>query len=567
MEVPDEQLARGRNRGRWSYRGVLLNRVTNLLILNDNSTIIEEQQQQQTDLVYKGEGWRIQRGGDLLGLDSSEGAEFVCLHHLDRSDPTVRVASTKLVGDLSWMTLTDAQSLCKQHPTKVNPNDFLIFGGHCKWRPGQLEVEMGDDRNEWLALSVDGTSIWEELQQHQQSCQSKINDKGKDVGHGLLQAGTDMWRHYLDLIDMSESRATERLPAGQLDFYDRMLEVWAEDNLNVKKDDADSSNNSCLTLNDSSDQIGPGTLVRAKSPASNDMLLFDAEFIRSIVLVLEETSEATVGILLNHPTAAAIECKEGEDPLPLRYGGPIDVPSWKDGTYRQDFGEDGKEDDEQMYEGFADYQNDGGASAEFNFDDSSGGDFESMDEDDSQFIWIHRDAALGSQGTNGGGGSQLGTSDTWLIKEDDALEALQSGFLCLEDLMVFSGVCIWEKGDLGMCGGGLREQIDVLNSLEVVTTAWNDHSDDDVIESVWNILSKHQNVLVKESLEGNINAAIDAWKTCSNKINSPLSDQNASRERLADAAMKAWLGVNLLEEPYSTLVELRDDQRRELYGQ
>ena len=56
---------------------------------------------------------------------------------------------------------------------------------------------------------------------------------------------------------------------------------------------------------------------------------------------------------------------------------------------------------------------------------------------------FHRDVVLGSQGPNVGGGSQLGTSDLWLIKEDDTLEALRSGFLCLKDLMVLWGVCIW----------------------------------------------------------------------------------------------------------------------------
>lgn len=206
-----------------------------------------------------------------------------------------------------------------------------------------------------------------------------------------------------------------------------------------------------------------------------------------------------------------------------------------------------------MYEGFSDYQSDGGASAAVAFDGVE------TDEDDSPFLWLHRDAALGAQGPNdGGGGSQLGTSDLWLIKEDDALEALQTGILLMEDLLVFSGVCIWEKGDLGLCGGGLREQVDVLQSLEVVL-ACNDHGDDDVMESLWNILSTRQRVLAQDSLEGNIEAAIDAWKLCSDDTLAPSpSDQDAARERLADAALKAWVGVNLLEDPLGTLVEVKN---------
>ena len=85
-----------------------------------------------------------------------------------------------------------------------------------------------------------------------------------------------MWRNILDVIHVSELRATECLPAGQLDFYDRMFEVWADDSLNLDKDD---SYDSVLALDDSPGQIGPRTLVRGKSHVLNDMVLFEAEFI------------------------------------------------------------------------------------------------------------------------------------------------------------------------------------------------------------------------------------------------------------------------------------------------
>mmetsp|Transcript_8340 Transcript_8340/g.20476 ORF Transcript_8340/g.20476 Transcript_8340/m.20476 type:complete len:257 (+) Transcript_8340:1-771(+) len=66
-DVPEEQLARGLKRGRWSYRGLLLNRCTNSGDCDDDER----------------SSWRLQRGGDLLGLDSSDGTEFVCLHNFD----------------------------------------------------------------------------------------------------------------------------------------------------------------------------------------------------------------------------------------------------------------------------------------------------------------------------------------------------------------------------------------------------------------------------------------------------------------------------------------------------
>mmetsp|Transcript_28636 Transcript_28636/g.33283 ORF Transcript_28636/g.33283 Transcript_28636/m.33283 type:complete len:724 (+) Transcript_28636:24-2195(+) len=552
--VPDEELAQGANRGRFSYRGVLLNRFTDLVF--DSETVEQKERNSQ------GSGWKIQRGGDLLGLDSSNGhTEFICLHHLSPSDPNVRAVSKKLVGDLSCVSFSDAQSLCKKYSSKYSPDDFFIFGGFCSWRPGQLEMEMGEEREEWLALSIDDNSILEELQHqvHESKIVTKFSSNGPNMSRGFLDTGTAMWRNFLALVDVSESSATERLPAGQLDFYDRMLNIWAEDNLILDKNGVDS----IVADNDSTDLIGPGTLLRAKSHVSNDIILFEKEIIRCLVLVLEDTCDATVGIMLNHPLAAAVECIEGKPPLPLRYGGPIDVPTWKDGRFCEDFdGEDDEEEDE-MYEGFGDFQNGVAPDYHFLFDDSSRGDIDYDDngrdeeEDESPFIWIHRDAALGSRGPDGGGGSQLGTSGVWLIKENDALKSLQSGFLCLEDTMVFSGVCIWEKGpDLGVCGGGLREQVDALESLEVVQ-ACNDQNDNDAIESIWDILSKRQNVLVKETFESNVDAAIDAWESCTDRMDLPVG-QSSSKVGLSDAALRAWLSVNLLGDPLGTFIEVKN---------
>ena len=625
--VPDEQLAQGANRGRWSYRGVLLNRFTDLEIDLDGAGAseirpdidsgihTELESEIETGEPQKHKRYRsrlnVQRGGDLLGLNmkttmsSFSGHQltnFICLHqHLDTCsntntdlDSCIRSVSTKLVGELSFMSLNDAQSLCKNEKfsSKYGPNDLFAFGGFCSWRPGQLELEMGEGREEWLALSVDDSSIIEELKH--QSEEAKIVKKfsaktilgrgpNQNISRGLLDTGTNMWCNFLAMIDVSESRATERLPSRQLEFYDRMLEVWAEDNLLIERDDnngidknnghdevANTATATATTVNsDSTDSIGPGTLLRARLRVSNDMLLYENEFIRSLVLVIEETPDASIGIMLNHPLAAAVECVEGKDPLPLRYGGPIDVPTWKDGTYDlEDF--DGEEDDEsdeddEMYEGFLDYQSGARDDLVFGDDNTEYNDDENdEDDDDSPFLWIHRDIALGSR-ADGGGGVQLGTSDVWMIKENDALRSLQSGFLRLEDVMVFSGVCIWEKGDDlgGLCGGGLREQVDALKSLEVIRACDEniDQRDHDAIESVWDILSKHQNVLVKESFESNVAATIDAWESCTHdevdtKRSAAKERNHLERIGLSDAALRAWVGVNLLLDPLGTLIEL-----------
>jgi len=457
------------------------------------------------------------------------------------------VDATRLVGNLYYMKLEDAQTLCRN-----DPNDFYTFAGFCSWRPGQLEREMGEERNEWKVLSVDEQTIWNELKL--QSSKSTIQIGSND---SLLEAGTDMWRNYLNKVDISESKATERLPSGQLHFYDEMLKVWAEDNLNVNLKETTTRSTKEVTA-DSSEKIKPGTLVRATSPPSNDMLLFEAELIRSLILVLEDTPESTVGIVLNHVMPAAIDVKEGEEPIPLRFGGPIDVPSWRYRSYHAFEGNQDEQVDEsedEIYEGFLNYQQSESID-DIIFDDVYND--EEVYDDDSSFIWIHRDAALGAN-RNGNGGSKLGMADIWLINEDDALNAIQSGALSLKDVVLFAGVCIWEKGQgLGKVGGGLREQIDVMQSLEVVDQ--QSESNDDVVEAVWNILSQKQRILAKETLDSNVDATIAAWEaSCSNKSNNQQAPDNdrLSRIQLADAALKAWIGRSLLDDPLGTLVEVK----------
>lgn len=520
-EVPDDQLADGANRGRWSYRGLLLNRGLDLELVED----YKHGKLTTTHLTEKSGAWRIQRGGDLLGLNSSSSdTQFVCLHNLGISDQKLASVSTTLIENLCRITIEDAKQLCTEYPEKYKSTDFFTFAGFCAWRPGQLEREMGDEREEWLVLSVDGQSIWDGLHAQRRDLldlQQRANNH-ISVGGEMLDICTSMWQNYLSMVNMSGSEATKRLPSGQLNFYDQMLKVWAEEHMSTKH---------LLSppplLRNSAQEIGPGTLIRAKFPPTNDMLLYDAEFIRSFILVLEDTPDCTVGVILNHPMPASIEYDEGQDII-IRYGGPTDVASWREGSY-QDYTENdldstsimNDETDEYM---FVDDESNA-LYGDTYFDDSDDG-----DADSSTFIWVHRDSELK--------GTQLGASGLSLVKEDDVIAALQSGSIHAEDVMAFASVCIWGKG-------GLAEQIGPLGSFEVVQGHTQTNK---CINSVWDILSGQQQILRSQSLDMNIDSTINAWNSCSNK------KELISDSTLADAALKAWIAINLLEKPLETLV-------------
>ncbi|KAL7545573.1 hypothetical protein ACHAWF_008921, partial [Thalassiosira exigua] len=501
--------------------------------------------------------WTVQRGGDLRGLDSAAGTEYACLHNIARSD----AASANVVGDLQYTTLSIARSLCEQRPDEYDPSDFATFAGFCSWRPGQLEREMGAGREEWVVISVDGQTIWKELGR-QMELSKAIEKKcsSSEVAGELLEAGSAMWRNFLAMVDITEEEATRRLPRGQLNFYDRMLGVWAQEQLAIPEKRGSEPPSKAI-VDDCSERVGPGTLARATSPPTNDMLLYDAEFVQSLVLVLEDTNDATVGIILNRPMAAAVDCVEDRDPLPLRYGGPVDIPSWRDGSYREDDmdgeGDEAKIEDD-VYEGFQDFVNDGISFEDFLFDEDFAGLESRFDDDDSSFVWIHRNPSVGLAR---GGGTRLGTSNFWLIREDDALERMQSGLLWPGDVMVFSGVCIWEKGrNLGACGGGLREQVDALKSFELVRGCDAPRGDNAKVEQkVWDVLSS-QSLLSNLSLESNIDAGMKAWEmSFAGRRNVPTNaGQSNSRVQLARATLKAWLARNLLEEPLTILVEIID---------
>jgi len=144
--------------------------------------------------------------------------------------------------------------------------------------------------------------------------------------------------------------------------------------------------------------------------------------------------------------------------------------------------------------------------------------------------------------------------------------------------MVFSGVCIWEKDpELGRVGGGLLEEIDTLQTMEVVRGGREDDEegkDGDVMHSVWKILSQRQDVLVKDSLTGSIDAVMDAWAACSSScsnVNAPTnrrsSRNSSSREALSDAALRGWVEVNLLGDPLGTLVKVKKARGQDLREQ
>jgi putative AlgH/UPF0301 family transcriptional regulator len=306
-------------------------------------------------------------------------------------------------------------------------------------------------------------------------------------------AGLDMWELFVDRIDKHEE-AISRIPSGQLRFYDRMLQAWVNSNLVLASDEVTPN------ITSSKANLGPGTIVRARLKGKDGttcppFLLSEQDFHRSLVLVLSDDETASIGVHLNLPLSGVVEISDTIR-LPIRYGGPTD-PEETD--------------------------------------------------DEEAFVWIHRSRALQKAGE----GTPLGKSGFSTIKEDDAVEALHSGKASPDDFMIFSGICIWEKDeDFGLVGGGLAEQVQELESMEVVSS--------NKAGTIWNLLNR-QEVLTSKTLESNIDIAIASWEAASDEDDNVANEENAAAAEdllLADAALRAWAAVSLLDEPTTTLIEV-----------
>jgi len=460
----------------------------------------------------------------------------------------------------------------------VHPGDFYTFAGHITWNPGELEHEIMEGGapgggGGWLALSVDEVSIIEELDRmcpDESGKEERIEDKERGRGDG-------MWRRMLEKIGKNVEEATGFVPAGQIGFYDHMLEIWTEENLGYRYDNVGGivspslkpgqqrilGMGSVVEEEPIDSKIGPGTVVRATDGITSDFLLYDQEFVRSVVLVLEETDEATVGVLLDHASSMPIDYSDDMTSfsLPLRYGGPMDLANVCDIS-------DCAMDD-------IEYDSD---SDSFNYQEDEG------EEDNSSqtLLWLHNSSTLASLGPEDGGGSPVGTSGIYVLSEEEAVAALRSGILRVEETKVFCGVCVWEKvpsaegyGDnwleAGMSRrycGGLVEQIETFRSMEVVRSC-NDNEEGGlgrgIIKSVWDILSRKQGILTEETLDSNIRAAIDAWEACSSSINiveRVVDGGDSHRDGLPEAILRAWVGVNLLGDRLGTFVEVKSEASR-----
>ena len=430
-------------------KGIILNRPTDLYLEDD---------------LNPGAKWRVWFGGDVQGLESSQ-PDLVCLHSLD--DPQARHASISVMNDLQWTTFDNAKRLVRAGVAE--PDDFWVFCGYAGWGAGQLLAEL--DRNSWYSVATDSNTLLKELAR-----------QGHGRGADPREAGLGTWNLLMDMMGrghfVSESVA----------FDDLMLKEWAHRHLlsaesgggaGQQRRDPDSAS---MTLSSPStqellrkdpvdrlldraqaasrgDEVRPGTLVRAANRDRSPFLLHDQELHKSVVLVLSDDDQITVGAILNRPAAKGLDIRiEGGGggasrrvTLPLRFGGQYSV---KEGE---------------------------------------------------PLVWLHCHSLLRAAGVGQplapASHPRKGHGGIWKCTAADVTAAIGQGLATPQDFFVVTGVTVWTKGE----GGTARGMQGEIRSgrFEVVP--------EPQVEAVWDALAQ-QRVLTPSNLRRNLDLAEDAWR-------------------------------------------------------
>eukprot|EP00571_Detonula_confervacea_P013913 CAMPEP_0172302224 /NCGR_PEP_ID=MMETSP1058-20130122/3962_1 /TAXON_ID=83371 /ORGANISM="Detonula confervacea, Strain CCMP 353" /LENGTH=660 /DNA_ID=CAMNT_0013012629 /DNA_START=40 /DNA_END=2022 /DNA_ORIENTATION=- len=374
-------------------KGIILNRPSDRMMEDD---------------VNEGLKWRVWYGGDVQGLDSLV-PDIVCLHSLRSKE--ARDASVSVMKDIQWTSFTNAKKLVKKGIAS-GPEDFWLIAGYAGWGPRQLSGEL--DRKSWYMCATDSQTLLKELARQ---------SKGVDP----RDAGLETWDLLMNMIGRGE---TADECSGRFD--DLMLKEWSQTNL-VKFDDGDIGSASASLLGGadiskgtfdkilaeaidltSSEEITAGTVLRGSSADRSPFLLQKQELHHSLILVVLEDDNVSLGCMLNHPATKGYEVdggKKGTLSIPIRYGGDYAIKG------------------------------------------------------QSPLMWLHCNKKLGDSGLGTSLGDQ--SKGIYTCTQEDATEAISYGVANVGDFLIMSGVCVWPKLGSSLANEVKRGVFEVVESSKV----------------------------------------------------------------------------------------------------
>ena len=416
-------------------KGIILNRPTDLTLEDD---------------INEGIKWRIWFGGDVQGLNTKY-PDIVCLHSL-KSNQAMK-ASVTVMNDIQWTTFDNAKRLVKAGA--ASPSDFWVFCGYAGWGPQQLMGEL--ERKSWYMVATDSQTLLQELSR-------------QTSGADPRDAGLDTWTLLMNMIGKEE---TAEEYSG--DFDDLVLKEWAFRHL-LSSEAGGGAGKSMLSpqglpsteellsmgavdqmlervaATARGQNVAEGTLVRASSQPRSPFLLETQEMHKSIVLIISDDENISVGVILNRPSAKGLDVQIIDKTtrmkrtvvIPLRYGGQYAVKG------------------------------------------------------SEPLLWLHSSTSLRAAGV----GSEVGQNQNniWKCTKDDVTSAISQGVASPDDFIVCSGVSVWTKGNKGIARG-MQGEVQ-SGKFEVVPQEFT--------QGVWDTLRK-QEVLTKLNLLQCLSIGNAAW--------------------------------------------------------
>uniref|UniRef100_A0A7S3DWK4 Uncharacterized protein n=1 Tax=Entomoneis paludosa TaxID=265537 RepID=A0A7S3DWK4_9STRA len=512
-------------------QGIILNRPSNLQLQNQDIVYVDEEgnplfeQDENEDDDKSDMSWNMFFGGDIAGLYDAN-PMISCLHNITTdaaqsvSDP-ILPGGVQLTSHLAARGLVEASS---DQGNKIQPHEFFTFYGFCGWDPGQLQREV--ERGSWYLVSTDPQTLWKELQSMKES-----NVDPRSVG-------LDMWERIIQKVEgdpqpMNDGDKAPTSITGRNDFPTLMLKEWATEmlllsNNNPHMDDTNDPEEAvtstpflqdadifrALAVAATPPTIVAGTLLRASPVQSGNsgtspFLLQEQYLHKSILLVIQESDDFSVSVVLNLPTTESyvVELSNGQSvEFPIRYGGP-------------------------------------------------GGNDENAPQ---PLLWFHNHDTLKQVGI----GKPLSSNnddhsnDVWTCSLDQVVEVLEGDLVPPSEFMVVQGFCVWEKSGSSSPddapAGGILGQV-LSGNLNVVSDKSKNEDEaktQPTSDNIWSTLTQ-QTRLSEDSIQWNFERLIHTWNLAAKADDSSVPsrfvyDSNVQVSTLADDALMAWIKIFLL---------------------
>jgi putative AlgH/UPF0301 family transcriptional regulator len=420
-----------------------------------------------------------------------------------------------------YCSFDNAKALVKEG--KAQAEDFWVVSGYAGWAPGQLMGEL--ERKSWYMVATDSQTLLEEM------ARQSVDADPRD-------AGLDTWGLLMQMIGREE---TAKDTVGEFD--DLMLKEWARRHL-LRENVAAARNHQSLKDGNSNsakelmgisavdklirkaagfgrgEDVRVGSLVRASSAMRSQFLLDKQEFHKSLVLVISDDENISVGVILNRPSSKGLDVqivdklsgKKKIVSVPLRYGGEYAVKG------------------------------------------------------QAPLLWLHCSERLRSANIGDALGSSRQDDGIWSCTPEQATTAMSHGLASPNDFMVVSGVSVWTKSEKGR-ERGIQGEV-LLGNFETVSTK--------VAPKVFDKLLT-QDLLTGVNLFRLLAIGNAAWKLAGdrtgnsakaedaeNQVYHPMGGlgdgydedddslvfhSNVKVEQLADDALKTWVSTFLLGVP------------------